>query len=729
MGLLTAGRSLKELIEMGFPDSVAQKIFDGDLPMDEASRVARREEQMTPDQLYRGHSADRPPRSDEDMFLSNSPRTAQTYADNRGDVWDEASGDYVKREGAVTPLRTNANNLLEVDVYGNEYTYPHVNVPGYGMAMGSDEIANAVKQGNGRTGGGLQGTKFEDMMDDYNGYGEPSDVYNILGSYPDVKIRHAENAAFDPDYSGPNIMGLTENAGNAAQNSLSVALSNTSSIEETMGRAATEGLLGLGVSPERAEFWGPIAAIAPQFLPGVGAGVGIDNTVRAINEGNYGEAAFEAGLTVLGEVPIFGDLAAKGLKSVLGRGGDAAEELPSGVLGITGNKVQTRKVGEEIPTEVYDPLKVKDGGEVSPYSQNPVLANIDLDGPRPDNIAASQWKKKQRQMEDPVIRAREEARPGGGMAVGTDNLEATEISYEDLAREGTPLTWLPADGTMVGEVNQIGGRKIKPVAVNGGPLHADKYNAWMSMRGAAAGKQGHAQKILSDTGESPMYMHLNMGNEGSNFSHMPSEIWTNYVDEYPMHGEGWDALNARMSKLPNKGDTKGVSADWVEAGADSPEGLRGFLLPHYGAEAAESTLGNRRKIFMNTVAKAGVQDAGGPIVNDIYSGLLEPGLLGNQGMAGFRGMKAADVAPGGLLSNLDRHPSYDTIIPGNGTYKFKEGIVPADVMFPDAFNAAHRADKLPHERFRSVQTNGTEYQKPDQQWLDGIMGYLDSLHQ
>lgn len=125
MGLLTAGRSLKELIEMGFPDSVAQKIFDGDLPMDEASRVARREEQMTPDQLYRGHSADRPPRSDEDMFLSNSPRTAQTYADNRGDVWDEASGDYVKREGAVTPLRTNANNLLEVDVYGMS-THTHM---------------------------------------------------------------------------------------------------------------------------------------------------------------------------------------------------------------------------------------------------------------------------------------------------------------------------------------------------------------------------------------------------------------------------------------------------------------------------------------------------------------------------------------------------------------------------------------------------------------------------
>jgi hypothetical protein len=208
MGLLSlAKKTVSELVDLGYPESVAKKISSGELPMDEASRVARREEQMTPDLLYRGHATDRPPRSDEDMFLSNSPRTAQTYADNRGDVWDEASLDYVKREGAVTPLRTNANNLLEVDVYGNDYTYPHVNVPGYGMASGSDEISRAVKQGNGSTGGGLQGTKFEDMADDYNGHGEPSDVYNILGSYPDVKIRHAENAAFDPDYSGPNIMG------------------------------------------------------------------------------------------------------------------------------------------------------------------------------------------------------------------------------------------------------------------------------------------------------------------------------------------------------------------------------------------------------------------------------------------------------------------------------------------------------------------------------------------
>jgi hypothetical protein len=723
-----SGLSVKQLVDKGYPEEVAQKIASGELPMDPASIAARQAQMgMTDPTYYRGHSSAKPPTSNDDMFVARDRRDiAETYASG-GEAYDEATDSYITLPGEVTPLRTNASKFIEADGMGDDWTYPTVNVPGVGRSYGTDEIARNVKRSREIQGNGLQGSLFTDVRDDIGGDLPPGDVANILGSQPEVKIRHADRAAYDPDYSGPNIMGFAQSAGNAGQNTVSGFLSNTSSIEETMGQAASQGLEGLGMDPETAAFWGPIAAIAPQFVPLVGAGVGIDNTVRALDKGNYGEAALEAGLTVLGEVPIFGDLAAKGIKSVIGRGGDAAEELPNGVLGITGEKVTTRTVGEEIPTEVYDPLKVEKG-VVKPYSQNPVLANIDMDGPRPDNIASGQWKKKQRQMEDPVIRAREEARPAGGMAVGTDNLEAELISYEDLARERTPMVWLPADGTMVSDVVQVGGRQIKPVAANGGPLHADKYGAWMSMNGAAANKQRHAQRVLAETGESPMYVHLNMGNEGSNFSHMPSEIWTNYVDEYPMYGEGWDVLNARMSKLKDADDTKGVSADWIEAGVDSPEGLRGFLLPQYGAEAAESTLGNRRKIFMNTVAKAGVQDAGGPIVNDIYSSLLEPGLLGQQGMAGYRAMRSVDADPGGLLMNLDRHPSYDTIIPGNGVYTFKEGTVPGEIMFPDAFASPKRADKLPHERFRSVQTNGTEYQIADQQWLDGIMSYLESVN-
>jgi len=757
MGVLT---SIAELIAKGFPEEVAKRIASGELPMDEASRLARASDQGYGGVLYRGHGTDEgsltfgSPKSDQDMWLSSSPDVAQTYADAR-------PGD-----GVVTPLRTNAENLAAVRGDGKRYNSVTANsnklkglqadAASRGVHKGTDRIAGAVK-----ASGSYDGTYFRDIKDEFHVASStaPSDVYNILGSRPDVNIRHAD-AAYDPQYNGPNIMGEATVPGLAATaaggGALATIAANLQSIipESTMGALYDMGLvdsaIGAGDTAVRAgqdvinevALGGTMLKNAIADTDSQPWELDIDpeteqgNTmVGALTEDlgrllNYGGAFgnMPSGMDMIqGGVDAYKKYIQPHLSDRVEEGLGGAGILAASLMGV--KKVPTRTVGEEIRTDVYDPSQVAKGGIETPYSQNPVLANIDLDGPRPDNIAAGQWKRRQAQMDDPVIRAREEARPEGGLAIGTDNLEAGLLSYEDLARENTPLTWLPADGTMVGEVRQVGGRQIKPVAVNGGPLHADKYNSWMSMNGAAYTKQKHAQNILSETGESPMYMHLNMGNEGSNFSHMPSEIWTNYVDKYPMHGAGWDALNKRMSSLPDKGDTKGVSADWAKSGIDSPEGLRNFLLPQYGAEAANSTLGNRRKIFMDTVAKAGVQDAGGPIVNDIYSGLIEPGLLGKQGMAGYRGMLSVDTPPAGLLAEPNRHPSYNTVIPGNGVFTFKEGIVPADVMFPDAFNAAHRADKLPHQRFRSVQTNGTEYQIADQQWLDGIMGYLYSQNQ
>lgn len=323
------GLSVPQLVQKGYPEEVARKIASGELPMDPQS-IATRQGQMgmTDDRFLRGHSANAYPKSNEDMFMvkveqggdfpgSKAYGVAESYA-RGGEVYDEALDDYVTMPGEVTPLRHNADRLFKVDVGGDDYSGAYASPPGWEgiKRIGSDEIASGVRQYNQETG--LQGTVFEDMVDYFNNSaseGHPTDIYNVLGSRPDVQIRHADRAAYDPDYKGDNIMGFAQSAGDAGQNAVSAFLSNTTSIEDQMGDAATAGLLELGVSPERAEFWGPIAAIAPQFLPGVGLGVGVDNTVRALNEGNYGEAAFEAGLTALGEIPIFGDLAAKGMRT------------------------------------------------------------------------------------------------------------------------------------------------------------------------------------------------------------------------------------------------------------------------------------------------------------------------------------------------------------------------------------------------------------------------------
>lgn len=86
------------------------------------------------------------------------------------------------------------------------------------------------------------------------------------------------------------------------------------SIEDNLTDATKAGLLEAGMSDDMAETIAPWLAIAPQFIPLVGAGVGVDNTVRALDKGNYGEAAFEGAMTLLGEIPVVGDVAGKAIR-------------------------------------------------------------------------------------------------------------------------------------------------------------------------------------------------------------------------------------------------------------------------------------------------------------------------------------------------------------------------------------------------------------------------------
>ena len=87
-------------------------------------------------------------------------------------------------------------------------------------------------------------------------------------------------------------------------------------LEQQLAEQAKRGLLGLGFEEETAEEYAPWASLLAQFLPGVGEGVGIDNTVDAINDERYGDAAIEGGLTLLGAVPVVGDMAAAAIKGI-----------------------------------------------------------------------------------------------------------------------------------------------------------------------------------------------------------------------------------------------------------------------------------------------------------------------------------------------------------------------------------------------------------------------------
>lgn len=276
-----------EWIEAGYPPEVAQRIVDGELPMDEASRMQRSfDQQYMEDPLYRGHGSEGIS-SDRDWWASSSRDVAETYQKNLQSNFDEmleddfydynsvltemdeptrdqvkgALFDYdwlgemsdqedfidgamdyaystkpymddismeakraegVMRSSAkdngvlravVTPIRTNAQNLADVNARGKNWSSVQTNSnklkglqnaeTSKGIHRGTDDIAYAVKDSEAYDGVLFRNIDDQalDIPKDKRG-----DSYNILASRPDVNIRHVD-AAYDPKYTGSNIMG------------------------------------------------------------------------------------------------------------------------------------------------------------------------------------------------------------------------------------------------------------------------------------------------------------------------------------------------------------------------------------------------------------------------------------------------------------------------------------------------------------------------------------------
>jgi hypothetical protein len=194
-----------------YPAETIDRMLDGVLSMEPDDIAQRAIDQNYGPVLYRGHDKRRPPRSNEDMWMSEDINTAHTYNDAMNGTIDDQPGQYY-REG-LTPLRTNADNLAYVRGDGRHHSSVTTNsIKNKGLAgnpqtqgvhTGTDRIATAVKDS-----GNYQGTYFRNVKDDFTNNADTSATnnYNILGSRDDVNIRH-EHAAYDPQYKGHNIMG------------------------------------------------------------------------------------------------------------------------------------------------------------------------------------------------------------------------------------------------------------------------------------------------------------------------------------------------------------------------------------------------------------------------------------------------------------------------------------------------------------------------------------------
>jgi hypothetical protein len=166
MGLLaTAFKTVADWVRAGYPEEVAKRIVSGELPMDEASRMARATEQGydTSRPVYHGTDTDflefDPDRAIGSQFWSTTDKAAV----ERGDVG--AAG-----HGVIKELYHNIQNPAGWEEYDK---------------LLLDEI----------TGRGYDGLRLSDP-----------DGHATMVAF-DPKQYKSTDAAFDPKYTGSNIMG------------------------------------------------------------------------------------------------------------------------------------------------------------------------------------------------------------------------------------------------------------------------------------------------------------------------------------------------------------------------------------------------------------------------------------------------------------------------------------------------------------------------------------------
>ena len=225
-----------------YPRPVAAKMISGELPMTASAIAKRSAEQNYGGTMFRGHKASgagREPRSDVDMFMTDDESVAGTYSN----AW--------KDDGTITPLRHNAGTLLEIDMNGGDYQGVELldsyipKLDGKELDdfvhddFGTDAVGRAVKHFGAD---GVNGVRFKNILDDHDLDDEqatlvPSTVENVFGSRPGVNIRHADMAAFDPEYDGMSIYGSLLAGGLGLG-----ALSQSEDADASIARLANRGL-------------------------------------------------------------------------------------------------------------------------------------------------------------------------------------------------------------------------------------------------------------------------------------------------------------------------------------------------------------------------------------------------------------------------------------------------------------------------------------------------------
>lgn len=291
------------------------------------------------------------------------------------------------------------------------------------------------------------------------------------------------------------------------------------------------------------------------------------------------------------------------------------------------------------------------------------------------------------------------------------------ITPESLV--GNTIAPVRGDKSSVGQLSQVGGIPVD-VPVEGGVKFSRQHGGWASSEGVARGQHNKHIAAANDTGNDVYGIYNAMGVDSVNFS---TPIAEGMMQQIP-------ALN-RLAKTDIKAFDKDLRnikksangkvtypyKDWV--GLNHPDAMDQLM-----GQNGYPSVGKLRTAFSTTMGKAAYRDKGFPTYGELVKAVEDKALSNlNYGDAGHSIYKA-DTSQG--VQPFSQHKSYDTLMPGEYAGGLEQSI-PFDVMFPKSFDKYTNSGKfLPRDQ-AIVATNIRKdgYEVADQQWLDGVKGFIE----
>lgn len=303
-------------------------------------------------------------------------------------------------------------------------------------------------------------------------------------------------------------------------------------------------------------------------------------------------------------------------------------------------------------------------------------------------------------------------KPISEMDVGTSKIkpkhEFNQMSPEELYGSGdNALMVLLGDASRADAViNSVGGNLLNvPVKTKGGYGYAQRSpnQVWASGQGVTTRLQKDIDQLGQDY-DKVIGGHMNMGGQAVDASHMMGDVYSEMI---------------KVSSIPRK-----IASEFNEEARKALKDFPGLESNRLDMYLRELSMGDRVKFF-NIASKAKYQKGGLPDVAEARFAVTDPALIHVKPYQ--MGTMFSEMKPGASIIKDPKfvHESYPTAMEGTYLGGF-EDLVPIDVMLPDFVKSRAIGDVVLPKDSRVIQMK-TVNQPLNQEWLDGVMQYLETM--